>query len=277
MAKQPKAPKAAAKAAPKKQARPAAAMMPMSPRADLMPPSVEIRRREKRTISRLSVGLVFLTGAIVVASLGVTGVAALSEAALANENARKAQLLAEQKNYSEVVAVKALLGDYDAATMTALYSEANWQRTMKELDASMPDGVDITSEVITVKGVGDAKVEIPEVQLDEPGVVSIDFTALSQDVISSTTVLNRLAAMTGFASAYVSAVSESGEEGYTVTGRVELNAGALGGTTRVMKLDADQLTPLHEALLKSATQPPAPEPTDTASPDGESDETATEE
>lgn len=258
--------------APAAKKRPAQAALPTTPRVDLLPPIVEIRRQESKTIRRLSFGLVGLVAVVLIASVGASTLAMTAETALATENARKARLLTEEKAYSEVISVKALLGDYDAAIMSALYSEADWARIMREIDGSMPEGVAITSEVVRINGLGTEAVEVPAVSLDTAGVVSIAFTALSANVISSTEVLNLLSGLTGYSSAHVESVAGSAENGFTVTAVVELNAAALGGTPRTGGLNPEQVTALRDALHLAATQPPAPAPSTE-----DADDTAVEE
>lgn len=223
-------------------------------RVDLVPPIVEIRRKNAATERKLVAGLLALLIAIVAGGLAVAMLAFTAEGTLAAERVRSQLLLNEQKQYTEVSAVKAQLGAYDGATLAALYSEADWARLMTELDTVLPDDVTLASESITVKGLSDDTSGIIEATgLDAPGVIEISFTANAERFDSPTPLLNALKGLTGYVSATVDAVAASNDAGYTITGIVQLGADALGGAARVGQLDADQLAALHEQLDIAAT------------------------
>lgn len=223
-------------------------------RVDLVPPIVEIRRKNAATERKLVAGLLALLIAIVAGGLAVAMLAFTAEGTLAAERVRSQLLLNEQKQYTEVSAVKAQLGAYDGATLAALYSEADWARLMTELDTVLPNDVTLATESITVKGLSDDTSGIIEATgLDAPGVIEISFTANAERFDSPTPLLNALKGLTGYVSATVDAVAASNDAGYTITGIVQLGADALGGTARVGQLDADQLAALHEQLDIAAT------------------------
>ncbi|MGL3148738.1 hypothetical protein ACSS7Z_00115 [Microbacterium sp. A82] len=246
------------KSAPAQPRRTAQSSVATIARVDLLPPIVGVRRKENATTRLLALGLVGLALIAAVSALAVSFLANAAEGALADENARKAQLLIEQKQYSEVSGIKALLVDYETAEYSALYSETDWARLMRELDMAMPEGVEITSEVITVKGVSTTSSSASALDvtgLDHAGVIEISFTAAAEVFDSPTPLLNALQAFTGYSTATVSAVSGQNDEGYVITGSVQLNAAALGGTGRVGELDAEQLAALHSALEASVALP----------------------
>lgn len=231
------------------------------PRVDLLPPIVEARRKQNATLRLLMLVLIGIALIAVVASLAVSLVAAGAEQRLADERLRTTQLQQEQAKYTEVMQVKAQLAAYESAEMAALFSEADWARIMRELDAAMPEGVEITSESVIVKGVGGDAAAAPaegSVALDAPGVIEIAFAAKAPSFDSPTPLLNALQNLTGYVSADVSAVSNGGEDGYSITGSVRLGAAALGGTARANALDPEILKAFHEALATAVTTPPAP-------------------
>ncbi|MFT3798742.1 hypothetical protein [Microbacterium sp.] len=225
-------------------------------RVDLIPPSVEIRRKQRRTRRLLLAGLAGLTAVAVVAGLGAAVLAFGAEKALADEQVRHTQLMQEQQEYSEVLTVKGRLSDYDSARLAALYPEADWARLMRELDAAMPADVTLTTETITVRGGSDSGPVGQEVAIDAQGVIEITFAAQGSGFGSPTPMLNALPSLTGYVSANVESVVNS-DGGYTITGVVRLDASALGGTARVNALDADLVDQLHEALQTALTTPPA--------------------
>lgn len=225
-------------------------------RVDLVPPIVETRRRNAATERKLVAGVLALLVAVVVAALAVAMLALTAENTLAAERTRSQVLLNEQKQYAELSSVKGQLGAYDGAELAALYPEADWARLMTQLDTVLPDDIAIATESITVKGLSDTSSAIEATGLDAPGVIEITFTANAATFDSPTPLLNALSRLTGYVSATVDAVAASNEVGYTITGIVQLNADALGGTARVAQLDPDQIATLHEQLELAATTTP---------------------
>lgn len=229
-------------------------------RVDLVPPIVETRRKNAALERKLAAGLIVLIALVIAAALAVAMLAFAAEARLDAERTRTQVLLNEQRSYAEVAAVKAQLADYDDAELATLFSEANWERLMRELDGVLPGDVSLATESITVKGLADDTSGIYETTgLDAPGVIEIAFSANAARFDSPTPLLDALKGLTGYVSATVDAVAESGEEGYTITGIVQLGADALGGTTRVGNLDPEVLAALHDQLEIAATTTPVTE------------------
>ncbi|WP_312676781.1 hypothetical protein [Microbacterium sp.] len=240
------------------------------PRVDLLPPIVETRRKQNARIRLLMLGLVGIALIAVAASLAVALLAGAAEGTLKSAQQRSVQLLQEQSSYAEVSQVKSQLLDYDSARVAALYSEADWARLMRELDAALPADVAITAESITIRGLGsDKATSSPDgaVTIDAPGVIEISFSATAPTFVSPTPILNGLKTMTGYLSANVSAVSNTGE-GFDITGVVQLDASALGGTARTGTLDPDTLKELHDSLFTVAVTPPASSTDGGATTDG---------
>ncbi len=225
-------------------------------RVDLVPPSVEARRKNAATERKLVAGVLAALVVVVVAALAIAMLAVAAESNLSAERTRSQVLLNEQKQYTELSGVKAQLGAYDGAELAALYSEADWARLMTELDTVLPDDIMIASEAIAVKGVSEGAAKIETTGLDAPGVIEITFTATAATFDSPTPLLNALSKLTGYVSATVNAVAAEGETGYVITGVVQLNAEALGGTARVAVLDPEQIAALHDQLELAATTSP---------------------
>lgn len=241
-------------------------------RVDLLPPSVEVRRRQSTTLRLLGLGLAGLLLISVTGAFATSFYADDAERRLADEQARSAELLAEQNQYAEVSSIKAQLSDYETAQMAALFLDIDWPRMMRQLDAALPAGMTLSAETITVKGVDTETAAENAVALDTPGVIEIGFTANTDQFASPIPLLNALSSLTGYASATVDNVTGGDEDGYVVTGTVRLNAGAFGGTPRTERLDPDLVTALRVALEQAVTAPPAPPADETAD-----DTTTTEE
>lgn len=268
--KAPKAPKASARnardsaprAAKPQKGRDAGGRPPVA-RVDLLPPIVEQRRKQHALERMLVFGLLVLAVVAVAATFVVSLIAFAAEARLAEEEVISAQLKTEEASFSEVSTVKTQLVDYDTAELAALYAEADWGRLMRELDGALPADVEITSESIRVKG-ADPTGTPPEagLGLDNLGVIEITYTVTGPGVGSTTQLLNGLQSLTGYASATAVALVNA-EDRYSISGTIQLNAAALGGTVRTSQLNADDLLALHDALEVAATTPAAPPaPTD---------------
>lgn len=227
-------------------------------RVDLLPSIVGVRRRQNTTLRLLMLSLIGVALIAVVASLAVALLAGAAESTLEQEQARSAQLIADEQQYAEVIAVKAQLADYDNARTAALFAETDWARVMRELDAALPEGAQITAESIKIKGLaGEAGETNPEVAtIDAPGVIEISFGATAPTFVAPTPLLNSLQNMTGFVSANVSSVANAGEDGYTISGKIQLDGRALGGTARTASLNQDAIVALRDALVAAAIAPP---------------------
>ncbi|MCR2814136.1 hypothetical protein [Microbacterium sp. zg.Y1084] len=223
-------------------------------RVDLLPPIVEVRRRQGRTVRLLSLGLIALLVVVVMAAVAVSLLATTAEGHLAAERNRTQLLLIEQAKYTDLATVKSQLADHELAEVVTLYAEADWFRLMTELDTALPEDFALTAESITVKGVSaDTRGGAGGTGLDAQGVIEITFTATAARFDSPTPLLNALRGLTGYVSATVDAVSATGEAGYVVTGVIQLGADALGGTARAEALDPEVIAALQLALEAVAT------------------------
>ncbi|MFS0867151.1 hypothetical protein AB3M83_07420 [Microbacterium sp. 179-B 1A2 NHS] len=217
-------------------------------RVDLLPPVVEVRRRQGLIVRLLSLGLVVLLLIVATAGFLVALVANAAEDALAAEQTRTRLLALEESKYSDVSAVKVQLLDHSDAELAALFAEADWSRLMTELDDVLPEAITLTTETISLKGISEDAPAAETTGLDAPGVIEIAFTATAAEFVTPTPLLNALSELTGYQSATVDSVSESDEDGYTISGIVQLGTEALGGTPRVEALDPEALELLHQTL-----------------------------
>lgn len=234
-------------------------------RVDLLPPIVDVRRRQNRIVRGLSWGLFGLILLVALGGVGAALLAASAEAQLDAERTRTQLLLLEQGKYTELQDVRAQLLDHEYAEVAALYAEADWKRLMTELDTALPDDFSLTSETITVKGLGQSDAATDGPDLDAPGVIEIAFTADAARFDSPTPLLNALSRLTGYLSATVDSVAGDQEAGYVVSGVIQLGEDALGGTARADALDPEVLDPLHTQLEQVATGAVIAPPTDETS------------
>ena len=255
---------------------PAAGPIDVVPRVDLLPPSIELRRSQTAVRRLLLLGLAGLAVIAVTATVAASFTADAAERELAAAQARSAQLIAEQAQYSEVSTVKGQLADADSARLAALYAEADWDRLMREVDGALPAGMTLTSENITILPLSDSGPPSPSaVALDIPGVIEIQFTATAPALLDANPLLGGLEGLTGYVSATVDSVV--GENEVVITGVVRLSAAALGGTPRTADLDPERVAELRDALEITVAPAPAEAPADSAESAAADDQAPTEE
>ncbi|NYF09626.1 hypothetical protein HDC94_000782 [Leifsonia sp. AK011] len=124
------------------------------PRVDLLPPEVHERRRTaaaRSTILLLAVlAVVLVAGGFAFASL----LAIQTSSALASEQERTLDLLAQQGEFIEVRQVQARVSASEAAERVALSTEVDWPAIIREVISAQPPGmvlqnVDIVSATPT--------------------------------------------------------------------------------------------------------------------------------
>lgn len=122
-------------------AAPGGAKLGGEPRVQLLPPIVR-ERAKMRATRRLMVMIVILAAIAAGAATGLSFLAATqSEAALAAEQARTAQLLEEQARYSEGARVANLVGATEQAKTAVIANEVAWAELLDTLETHFPEGM----------------------------------------------------------------------------------------------------------------------------------------
>lgn len=196
-----------------------------SPRADLLPPSVREAIRRRPIVRRLValVALVALVTAVGVA--GATYLALNAQQALADEQRRSEDLLAQQLQFADARAVNNALNNAVTAREAATSAEVDWEALLDEIRASLPAGLVLVS-VDGATRVAPAEDE----PLRQDSIGSFRINANSPTVPDVESWLIDLEGVTGYAG-IAPPITVSGSEGasYSVTIEVLLDTSAYLG------------------------------------------------
>lgn len=112
----------------------------MEPRVQLLPPMVKQREKSRRSrrlmVFAVVVAIAVIGGATAFAFLRATQAAA----ALAAEQARTAQILEQQSQFSDAAKIDGLVTSTKQAQQLVTTTEVRWSRAMAEMNASVPAG-----------------------------------------------------------------------------------------------------------------------------------------
>lgn len=237
------------------------------PTVQLLPPSI----RDRATVrSRMRTGVLFVVlGLIVAAALVAYGTvrAAQAQQGLVAANNRTLQLIAEQAQYADAVALDRLIAQARQLQASATETEIDWGPLLQALIVQLPSG----GEIMAVKGVSFAPWEaIPAAEgvdveaLRELGMIAKVELEVSTVTIQDATVYSRgLAELPGYLGATISTVAV-GVEG-RVTSKVTLVLGLEAASGRFVTKDGTESTD-DAASGEGAAAPPA---SDADSTDGE--------
>ncbi|CAN5305816.1 hypothetical protein BH11ACT3_BH11ACT3_12680 [soil metagenome] len=221
--KQPKAPKGRTVGSELIRAR---TVTPLSapPRANLMPPEIGANLRKKAARRGLRAVVVLV---LILVLAGVAGAAYLSvsaQLALGSAQQDAANLLAEQKNYSEVQSTLTGIAEGEAALRVAGATDIDWNAYLRQLQATLPG--DVTLTVIAVES-ADAMTPFEQstVPLEQPRIATLTFTAETTTLPSLPGWIDGLSTMPGFADAQPgSLVYDEGVYTATVTMHIDTDA-----------------------------------------------------
>jgi type II secretory pathway pseudopilin PulG len=117
----------------------------LEPRVQLLPPMVKQRERNRRS-RRLMVFAVFVAIAVIGGATAFGFLRATqAAAALSAEQARTAQILEQQAQYSEATKVNGLVSSTKMAQQLVTTTEVRWSQAMAEMNASVPAGYEVVA------------------------------------------------------------------------------------------------------------------------------------
>jgi len=159
------------------------------------------------------------------AALGVLQVAS-AQRALEEEQARTAQLLAQQAQFAEVPKVLGALRDAEDARTYAMATDVLWAPYLRAIAAVLPEDVSIDKLTIETEAplLPLAPIQNP---LVDTGVARITFATRSADVPDTTQWLDALDSLPGFRDAFFTShliTEKDGSVFYEVETTVELDA-----------------------------------------------------
>ena len=119
-----------------------------SPRVDLMPPEIRVKRSQLRTRRKLRLAL-FGVFVVVVAACGATWAGAtLAQTSLATAQQQQQQLIAQQSTYSGVTTLKDSIAVIKAGQVVGDSTEVGWNTYMYRLLATLPDGLSLDAATV---------------------------------------------------------------------------------------------------------------------------------
>lgn len=165
-----------------------------TPRADLMPVAVKEAIRRRPIVRRLIALVAFVAILTLAAVAGATYLSLNAQNALAAEQARSEQLLAQQLEFAEARAVSGDVDEAIAGRQAATQLEVDWEALLTEIRGTLPEGL----LLVRVDG-GTRAVGGEEEPLRQDSIGSFRIEANSPTVPDVETWLANLESVPGFA------------------------------------------------------------------------------
>lgn len=202
-----------------------------APQVNLLPPEV----RAARSFGAVRRMLIFAMLASLVIAVAVALFAVAQEAqaksALAAEEKRTQDLLAQQAEFAEVPLVLGVLGDAEEVRSYAMATDVAWAKYLRAIGAALPK--DVSLDRLTVETEAPLiPLAPPESVMSPPGVARITFATRSAQVQDTVALLDALDGLPGFRDAFFTQHKIAEREGsvfYEVEATVELDAHIFSG------------------------------------------------
>lgn len=204
------------------------AAVALSPRANLLPPSVIAARKARKTLRGIFVAVV---AALAVVGLGVGAaslVAASSGAALAAEQSRTDALLAQQADYSEISSALSSIQQLTAQQAVAGATDVEWAEYLGLIRSGLPAGVTLAAASVEATSPLSAIAQ-PTAPLQGARVAALTLTVGTSDLGALQAWLDSLTALPGYVDATPQSISSAGSGGLTATVVLNLGDGAYSG------------------------------------------------
>ncbi len=198
-----------------------------SPRVDLMPPEIRVKRSQLKTRRQLRLGLFGVFVVVAVACAATWTWSSLAQSSLAAAQAQQQLLVAQQSKFSDVTTVKDSIVLIKAGQIVGDSSEIDWEGYLTKLQATLPSGVVITTVTIDSESPIKAFAE-SSTPLEGDRIASLQFTASSAALPSIPVWLDGLRTLPGFVDATPGSVSlDTAGGGYTAQVTMHINSKAL--------------------------------------------------
>jgi len=195
-----------------------------SPRVDLMPPEIRVKRLQLRFRRKLRLGLIGVLIVVIAACGGTWALGTVAQSNLAAAQNERQQLIAQQSKYSDVTSVKSSIAVAQAGQKVGDSTEIDWQAYLTKLQATLPAGVSLTG--VTIDAATPLKVYTPSTTpLQGDRIATLTFTATSASLPSIPDWLDGLVKLPGFADATPGDVNLSAGI-YTATVTMHINTKA---------------------------------------------------
>jgi hypothetical protein len=197
-----------------------------TPRADLLPPELELEKKARGTRRGLITLMVLVFVFVVVGYIAVSGVAAGAQFALDSANARTGELIQEQGKYIEVRQAQAQVDAAVEARRIGTSTEVDWLAMNNYLAGKLPEGM--TVQAWTVQTSTPFTTFTPTtVPFEQPRQIEVLLGGLSKSYPDLAGFIDNTEDMPGFADATpneVKYVPQAGVYSWQIT--YHLNEGA---------------------------------------------------
>ncbi len=196
-----------------------------SPRVSLLPPELGQRNRAlgtQRALRLLMFAIVLLT---VAAVAGAWYLAFSSQLALASEQQRTKDLIAEQAKYADVQYAVTQVDVGEAALRVGGSTEIDWQDYLARVQASLPAGVTLTAFTVDASTVTSLYPQ-SAIPLQGARIATLQFTATSATLPEIPDWLNSLRNLPGYVDANPGSVSLDEGSGYMASITMHIDAQA---------------------------------------------------
>jgi Tfp pilus assembly protein PilN len=119
-----------------------------SPRVDLMPPEIRVKRSQLRTRRSLRLGLFAVAGVVVLACGATVALSTVASAGLLDAQARETTLLQQQNQFADVKSAVQSIQLIEAGQQVGASTEIDWSTYLGSVRGLLPAGVDIDTATI---------------------------------------------------------------------------------------------------------------------------------
>ena len=199
-----------------------------APRVDLLPQSIRDAHRQSKTRRKLLLGLAGVTVVVALGAVGALQLSAAAQAQLEAERAQTLQLLTQRAEFADLLAVQERLELGSAAQTVGASPEIDWSGYLRELQKTLPGGVDLTA--VTIDSASPVQVyEQSTGPLQGPRVATLTFTANSQNLPDVPVWLDALRTLPAFVDAVPNSVTRDDAGIYLVNITMHIGADAFSG------------------------------------------------
>lgn len=195
------------------------------PRVSLLPPEVNAVRKARagrRLLGLVVVGVIVVVGA----SCGAVAWQAIqAQAAMADAQARTADLLQEQLKYAEVRSVQEEVNRTVAARQVGASTEVDWKAYLQGIRRVLPGDVTIDTVAVDAASPLEAYAQ-PTAPLQEQRVATLTLTITSPNLPTVPEWLEGLKTLPGYADGTPNAITQDDDGSYTVNLTLHINDGA---------------------------------------------------
>ena len=176
---------------------------PLSPRVNLLPPEIAVRRRFRQVQGGLGAGVLASVAVMGLLYAAAVGSAQDAEAELREVQAEGAATQAQQAQYAEATAVYARADAAQVMLTQAMGEEVRYSTLLNGLALTVPDEVWVKSVTFSQTP------QAPTVGDTTAGIGTVSFTGVGYDHDDVATWLESLATQKGYTSPYLTSSTEA--------------------------------------------------------------------